>query len=57
MPPQELIRKWKVNRGITTHVKRKSPLYGKRASNNFIIIKLLSMHILTERNYGNGTNN
>ena len=55
MPPQELIRKWKISRGITTQVKRKSPLHGKRVSNNkFIIVKLLSTYVLTERSPGNG---
>ena len=53
MPPQELIRKWKISRDISTYVKRKSPLHGKRVSNNnFIIVKWLSTHVLTERRSG-----
>ena len=58
MPLQELIRKWKINRGITTHVKKKFPLYGKRIFNNhFIIVKILSTHVSTEGSSGGGNNN
>lgn len=50
MPPQELIREEKISKDITTHVKRKSSLYGKRVSNNnCIIIKFLPMIVSKER--------
>ena len=54
MPPQKLIRKWKISKEITTHVKRKSLLHEKIVSNNnFIIVKLLSIYVLTEERPGN----
>jgi hypothetical protein len=55
MPPQELIRKWKINKGKTTHVKRKSPLHGKIIFNNhFIVVKILSTHVSTEGSSSGG---
>jgi len=54
MPPQELIRKWKVSKGIVTHVERKSSLHGKRVfNNNLIIIKSISTYAPTGRSLGN----
>lgn len=55
MSSQKLIRKWEVNRGVDTRVRRKSSLHGKRVSNhNVVVIKLITTYVLTERSYDNG---
>ena len=55
MPPQVLIKKWKVSKRSITHVGRKTPLYGKRVFNHStIIIKLIVTYILSEKNSTNG---
>lgn len=50
MPSQKLRRKWEVNIRVDIHMRRKSPLHGKRVSNhNMEGIKLIATYVLTER--------
>lgn len=40
-------KKIELNRGVDTHVRRKSPLYGNRVLNhNVVIIKLIATYVL-----------
>jgi hypothetical protein len=38
MPPQYLIRKLIVSKGIVTHVERRTFLHGKKVSNNNLVV-------------------
>ena len=58
MPPQVVIKKWKVSKRSITHVERKTPLHGKMVTNhNMIVLKRIATYVLLERNSTNGNDN
>ena len=49
MPPQDLIKKLRVSRGIVTHVETRSFLHGKKVSNNnLVVVEVIATYITPE---------